>query len=190
MSDRDPTDPLNVRLPLYAYTAPLWRERRVLEIGSGDGASAAFLSRHGAREVVSLDVDVASLERARAKHGRPGIQFLLADDIQQVAARGPAFDVVLVPEGEAVLTNPGLVDRVRALLRDDGYLIVAVPASERQSAVFQGGVSYYDLSDALSQDFRVVRMLGQTPFLGFGLVEFGGESEALRVDLSLLGGGA
>jgi chromosome segregation ATPase len=190
MADRDPTDPLNVRLPLYAYTAPLWRERRVLEIGSGEGASAAFLARHGAREVVSLDVDPAGLERARAQYGRPGIQFLLADDIQQVAARGPAFDVVLVPEGEAVLTNPGLVDRVRALLRDDGYLIVAVPASERQSAVFQGGVSYYDLSDALSQDFRVVRMLGQTPFLGFGLVEFGGESEALRVDLSLLGGSA
>lgn len=189
MADRNPTDPLNVRLPLYAYTAPLWRERRVLEIGCGEGASAAFLARHGAADVVSLDIDGARLERARARYAGPGVQFVLLEDLQQLAAMSRRFDVVFVPDGEAILADPDAVARVRNLLREGGFVVVAVPAGERQSKVFRGGVGYYDLADTLAREFRVVRMLGQTPFLGFGLVEFDAAADALRVDASLLGGG-
>ena len=189
MADRNPTDPLNVRLPLYAYTAPLWRERRVLEIGCGEGASAAFLARHGAADVVSLDIDGARLERARARYAGPGVQFVLLEDLQQLAAMSRRFDVVFVPDGEAILADPDAVGRVRNLLREGGFVVVAVPAGERQSKVFRGGVGYYDLADTLAREFRVVRMLGQTPFLGFGLVEFDAAADALRVDASLLGGG-
>jgi len=189
MADRNATDPLNVRLPLYAYTAPLWRERRVLEIGCGEGASAAFLARHGAADVVSLDIDGARLERARARYAGPGVQFVLLEDLQQLAAMSRRFDVVFVPDGEAILSDPDAVARVRNLLREGGFVVVAVPAGERQSKVFRGGVGYYDLADTLAREFRVVRMLGQTPFLGFGLVEFDAAADALRVDASLLGGG-
>src|SRR3569833_2806535 len=105
MADRTPPDPLNVRLPLYAYTAPLWRERRVLEIGCGEGASAAFLARHGAADVVSLDIDGARLERARARYAGPGVQFVLLEDLQQLAAMSRRFDVVFVPDGEAILAQ-------------------------------------------------------------------------------------
>ena len=189
MADRSATDPLNVRLPLYAYTAPLWRERRVLEIGCGEGASAAFLARHGAADVVSLDIDGARLERARARYAGPGVQFVLLEDLQQLAAMSRRFDVVFVPDGESILSDPDAVARVRGLLREGGFVVVAVPAGERQSKVFRGGVGYYDLADTLAREFRVVRMLGQTPFLGFGLVEFDAAADALRVDASLLGGG-
>src|SRR3569623_340736 len=189
MAARNPTDPLNVRLPLYAYTAPLWRERRVLEIGCGEGASAAFLARHGAADVVSLDIDGARLERARARYAGPGVQFVLLEVLQQLAAMSRRFDVVFVPAGEASLAEPDAVGRVRKLLREGGCGVVAVPAGERQSKVFRGGVGYYDLADTLAREFRVVRMLGQTPFLGFGLVEFDAAADALRVDASLLGGG-
>ncbi|HEY4187380.1 MAG TPA: methyltransferase domain-containing protein [Polyangia bacterium] len=189
MSDRNATDPLNVRLPLYTYTSPLWRERRVLEIGCGEGASAAFLARNGAAEVVSLDIDVARLERARTRYSGPGVQFLLLEDLQQLAAMARRFDVVFVPDGESILTDPDAVPRLRGLLRDGGFVVVAVSSSERQSVVFRGGVSYYDLADTLAREFRVVRMLGQTPFLGFGLVEFNAAADALRVDASLLGSG-
>ena len=189
MADRNATDPLNVRLPLYAYTTPLWRERRVLEIGCGEGASAAFLARHGAADVVSLDIDAVRLERARARYAGPGVQFVLLEDLQQLAAMSRRFDVVFVPDGEAILSDPDAVARVRNLLREGGFVVVAVPAGERQSKVFRGGVGYYDLADTLAREFRVVRMLGQTPFLGFGLVEFDAAADALRVDASLLGGG-
>ncbi|HEY8926655.1 MAG TPA: methyltransferase domain-containing protein [Polyangia bacterium] len=189
MADRTSPDTLNVRLPLYAYTSALWRSRRVLEIGCGDGTSAAYLAVHGAADVVSLDVDSGRIESARAQHARPGIHYLLLDSIQQIGALAHRFDVILLPEGEAVLADPGLVSRIKNLLGPDGILIVAVTASERQSPFFDGGVGYYDLSDALTRDFRAVRMLGQTPFLGFGLIEFDTGSEGLRVDVSLLGGG-
>src|SRR3569833_1911200 len=180
MAARIPTDPLNVRLPLYAYTAPLWRERRVLEIGCGEGASAAFLARRGAADVVSLGIDGARLERARARYAGPGVQFVLLEDLQQLAAMSRRFDVVFVPDGEAILADPDAVGRVRNLLREGGFVVAAVPAGERQSKVFRGGVGYYDLADTLAREFRVVRMLGQTPFLGFGLVEFAAAADALR----------
>lgn len=189
MADRTAPDTLNVRLPLYAYTSALWRNRRVLEIGCGDGTSAAYLAVHGAADVVSLDVDSGRIESARAQHARPGIHYLLLDSIQQIGALAHRFDVILLPEGEAVLADPGLVSRIKNLLGPEGVLIVAVTASERQSPFFDGGVGYYDLSDALTRDFRAVRMLGQTPFLGFGLIEFDTGSEGLRVDVSLLAGG-
>src|SRR3569623_1802 len=189
MADRNPTDPLNVRLPLYAYTAPLWRERRVLEIGCGEGDSAAFLARNGAADVLSLDIDGARLERARARYAGPGVQCVLLEDLQQLAAMSRRFVVVFVTDGEAILSDPDAVARVRNLLREGGVVVVAVPAGERQSKVFRGGVGYYDLAGTLAREFRVVRMLGQTPFLGFGLVEFDAAADALRVDASLLGGG-
>lgn len=189
MADREPPDTLNVRLPLYAYTSALWRGRRVLEIGCGGGSSAAYLAVHGAADVVSLDVDAERIDRARAQHARPGIHYLLLDDLQQIGALSHRFDVVLIPDAEAILAAPGLLSRIKGLLRDDGFLVVAVAASERQSAFFHGGVGFYDLSDALTRDFRAVRMLGQTPFLGFGLIEFDTGSDGLRVDVSLLGGG-
>src|SRR4051794_6226857 len=189
MADREPPDTLNVRLPLYAYTSALWRGRRVLEIGCGEGSSAAYLAVQGAADVVSLDVDAESIDRARAQHARPGIHYLLLDDLQQIAALSHRFDVVLIPEAEAIVADATLLTRIKGLLRDDGFLIVAVAASERQSAFFHSGIGYYDLSDALTRDFRAVRMLGQTPFLGFGLIEFDTGSDGLRVDVSLLGGG-
>lgn len=161
----------------------------MLEIGCGEGASSAFLARHGAAEVVSLDIDPQRIERARSRHAGPGVQFMLLEDLQQLAVMARGFDVVFVPDGETILADPDAVSRVCGLLRKGGFLVVAVPASERQSAVFRGGVNYYDLSDTLAREFRVVRMLGQTPFLGFGLVEFDATADALRVDASLLGGG-
>src|SRR3569623_2180441 len=147
MAERNASDPLNVRLPLYAYTTPLWRERRVLEIGCGEGASAAFLARHGAADVVSLDIDAVRLERARARYAGPGVQFVLLEDLQQLAAMSCCFDMVFVPDGEAILSDPDAVARVRNLLREGGFVVVAVPAGERQRKVFRGGVGYYDLAD-------------------------------------------
>src|SRR3569833_1724264 len=156
MADRNPTAPLNVCLPFFVFLVLLWRERRVLEIGCGEGASAAFLARHGAADVVSLDIDGARLERARARYAGPGVQFVLLEDQQQLAAMSRRFDVVFVPDGEAILADPDAVGRVRNLLREGGVVVVAVPAGERQSKVFRGGVGYCALAAALAREFRVV----------------------------------
>jgi len=190
MSERTATDLLNLRLPLYAYAAPLWHGLRVLEIGCGDGTSADYLAVHGAERVLSIDADAARVDRARAALARPRVEYRAVSDFRQMLALGQRFDVILVPEGQAVVGSPDLIIAMRTLLSEGGRLIMAVPAAERKGRLSRDGVGYYDLADALAAQFPVIRMLGQTPFLGFGLVEFDGNADALRVDVSLLHGGA
>ncbi|MEO8214203.1 MAG: methyltransferase domain-containing protein, partial [Myxococcales bacterium] len=193
MSERTATEFLNLRLPLYAYTAPLWQGRRVLEIGCGDGGSAEYLGSHGAERVLSVDTDAGRIDRARARHSRARVDFRAVSDLRQIAtigAPGERIDVVLAPEGQLLLATPALITDIRRLLGETGHLIAAVPAADRKGRMAKDGVGYYDLADALAERFPVLRMLGQTPFLGFGLVEFDGSADALRVDVSLLQSGA
>src|SRR6185503_20278473 len=100
------------------------------------------------------------------------------------------FDVILIPDGASVLSTSGLIPALRGLLAEAGHLVIAVPAADRKNRPARDGVGYYDLVDPLAAAFPAVRMLGQTPFLGFGLVEFDGTPDALRVDVSLLHGGS
>ncbi len=149
-----PPDVLARRLPLYAYLEPLLSGRRILEIGRAREGSADYLLAHGAARVVSADGDVSA-----------------------VAER---FDVVLVPEADLLLGVAGVVASWRALLTDGGRLVAAVANPERSGG--GGGVGYYELQDAVASAFANVQMLAVTPFLGVGLVEFGGAVDGMRID--------
>jgi hypothetical protein len=148
---------LNRRLPLYAYLEPLWAGRRVLEIGAPAGG-ADYLTHLGAARVVISDGDLAGLDER--------------------------FDVVVVPEADTLVRRPGTVAAWRKLLADGGRLVVAVGNAERPGA--SGGLGYYELHDALAPHLPLVQMLGVTPFLGVGLVEFDGSVDALRIDSRLV----
>ncbi len=154
---------LDRRLPLYAYLEPLWAGRRVLEIGKiGDPASSSggadILRSLGAARVVTAEGDVAEISER--------------------------FDVVVVPEADAALRRPGAVASWHRLLVDGGRLVIAVVNSERPGA--SGGLGYYELHDAIEPHLPRVQMLGVTPFLGVGLVEFDGVVDALRIDSRLV----
>jgi hypothetical protein len=154
---------LDRRLPLYAYLEPLWAGRRVLEIGKiGDPASSSggadILLSLGAARVATAEGDVAEISER--------------------------FDVVVVPEADAALRRPGTVASWHRLLADGGRLVIAVVNSERPGA--SGGLGYYELHDAIKPHLPRVQMLGVTPFLGVGLVEFDGVVDALRIDSRLV----
>jgi hypothetical protein len=156
------------RLALYAYLESLLSGRRVLEIRAGRGGndaghSAAFLRSLGAR-VVSIEANTTRI-----------------DD---------RFEVVIVPEGEEIARRAGAVAALRKLLVDGGRVIVAAANADRAGAVGTSGsadgLGYYDLHGALSAHFPHVQMLGVTPFLGMGVVEFEGAVDGLRIDSRLV----
>jgi predicted nucleic acid-binding Zn-ribbon protein len=158
------------RLALYAYLEPLLSGRRVLEIQSGPGRgggpageSAQYLRSLGAR-VVTVDREASVDDR---------------------------FDVVLIPEGEELARRPGAFGALRRLLTDGGRVIVAAGNADRAPAgpgaeTAAAGVGYYDLHGAVAAHFSHVQMLGVTPFLGMGIVEFEGAVDGLRIDSRLV----
>jgi len=148
---------LDRRLPLYAYLEPLWLGKRVLEIARGT-RGAELLKTLGAARVVTSESGGEGL----AEH----------------------FDVVVVPAADALVRRPGAVAGWHRLLADGGRLVVGVGNGERAGAV--GGLGYYELHDALKPHLSVVQMLGVTPFLGVGVVEFEGAVDALRIDSRLV----
>jgi SAM-dependent methyltransferase len=178
----------NRRLPLYVYLEPLLAGRRVLELGSGAGAGAAHLAAHGAAAVLGVETDAALLDKARARHVAPNLSFRAVTSLLDVIPVGP-FDVVVVPEAEALLRRPEAIPSLGRLLAEGGRLILAASSADR-GANASGGVGYYELSDALVPHFAAVQMFGITPFAGFGVVEFEVDGDGLRVDSRLVEGGA
>ncbi len=115
-----------------------------------------------------------------------GAEYLRSIGARVVTVEGDAsriderFDVVVVPEADAA-TGPAVVGW-RRLLAERGRLVVAAANPDRGG----GGVGYYDLHGALAQHFAHVQMLGLTPFLGMGVVEFDGALDGLRIESRLV----
>ena len=102
------------------------------------------------------------------------------------------FDLVLVPEA-GPCPPAGAVASLRKLLAAPGAAggrgrptPIGRPRAGRRS----DGLGYYELHDALTPHFPRVQMLGVTPFLGLGVVEFDGTIEGLRIDSRLVKEGA
>lgn len=190
MVERNPTDLLSGHLALYTYLEPIWRGRTVLEVGCQDGARAAHLAASGAGRVVAVDRDRGAIDRARHRFRRPRLEYRAVTSLAELGSTlTGSFDVVLVPDGDVLLHDASLIARIRALMSSMGRLVVAVRSAERRSALWRSGVGYYELVDTLSAHFARVKMFGQTPFLGFGLVEFEGSPEAVRVETALVDSG-
>jgi len=158
-------DLLGRRLALYAYLEPLLSGRRVLEIRPGGaaarpapegGSDSTQYLRSLGARVVSVDSDTSRIDEK--------------------------FDVVIIPEGDEIARRAGAVATLRRLLADGGRLIIAVANVDRGA----GGLGYYDLHGAVFASFGHVQMLGVTPFLGMGIVEFEGAVDGLRIDSRLV----
>jgi len=160
MPEERTDDLIGRRLALYAYLEPLLSGRRVLEIHSGPGRGA--VAGESAQYLRSLGARVVSVDRDASVDDR--------------------FDVVVVPEAEELASRPGAFASLRKLLVDGGRVIVAAANTERGSA----GVGYYDLQGAVAAHFPHVQMLGVTPFVGMGIVEFEGAVDGLRIDSRLV----
>ncbi|HVR61641.1 MAG TPA: class I SAM-dependent methyltransferase, partial [Polyangia bacterium] len=187
-------DSVGHRIPLYAYIEPIFAGRRVLEVGCGSGAGAEYLLGHGASRVVAVDTDPAAIEQARARGRRPGLDLRLIGSLGELPPFGEVFDVVIVPEAESLLRRPGVVAAWKRVLAEGGRLVVSVASADRARAgealASADGAGYYEVADALAAHFPRVRMFGQTPFLGFGVVEYEGAPQELQVDSRLVEGGA
>ncbi|HYP99775.1 MAG TPA: hypothetical protein VER96_13965 [Polyangiaceae bacterium] len=191
------TTSLQPSIALCAYAEPLASNRRVLVFGNALGALPAQLMERGARSVHVCDIDAVRVAEATARNRSTQIAYSsLADS--DLSLRDGAFELAVVDNLGAY--DPLLLLRtVKRALGPRGAAVVACPNPEaafpllRTSARDAAATSldYYALYDAVAAEFEHVRMLGQTPFVGYAIADFSasGEPEP-ALDTSFVPGGA
>ena len=132
------------RLTTYLYVQDLLAGAHVLEVGSESGGD--FLRARGAK----------SVGRAAAE----GLGALPAGE----------FDVAFALDVEPAALG-ATAEAMRRVVKPEGTLVLAVPSRDRPGA--RAGASYYELVDLFEPMFPSVKMIGQAPFAGATLVEYG-----------------
>lgn len=178
---------------LVAWLESHVRGRRVAVLGDATVGLAEALVGRGARLVHAYDPDPARVAEATATSGRAGSPRPLFAPLEgDLGVRDGAFDVVVVPDLGLFGDAAEALRRVRRLLSPSGIAVVASRNPDAARWLLRAGAtpssspSYYDLFDLVSLQFPEVKMLGQTPFVGYAIVDFAADEPEVTVDASLL----
>lgn len=188
---------------LGVHIEPLVRGRRVAILGDATLDLAEQLqSQRGARLVHAYDPDPAraaeALARSAAGRSGSGPRVHYAAFEGDLGVRDGAFDVVIIPDLSRFDDAADVLRRARRLVPTSGAVVVASPNLEVTSRLLgearapkgapgRGALSYYELFDAVSLQFPVVRMIGQAPFVGYAIADFALAGEpSVNIDTSLL----
>ena len=181
---------------LAAYAEAWISGAKVIVFGDATSALAERLVERGARHVQVFDVDAARAAEATAASSAKHIAYAPLDMAGSVLREG-LYDVGIV-EDLALAKSPGelLAPLVRALSKRGLALIGSrnPDISERLipcTIEAEQPLGYYDFYETVSQHFEEVRMLGQTPFVGYAIADFSAaDASEVRLDTALLPGGA
>jgi len=118
-------EPAGFQLRLRFLLDALSQGARVLDLGCGEGAFAAELTRAGA-DVLAVDVAEEPLRRARAAH--PELRTQLIDGEGEWELADASFDVVWAGEViEHVADTARWLSELRRVLRSGGRLVLSTP---------------------------------------------------------------
>jgi hypothetical protein len=175
--------------------------RRVVVLGEATLGLATELTARGARLVHVYDPDAGRAAQAMVTLGGRNVAYApLSEDL---GIRDGAFDLALLPDLSLFAHPASAIARARQLTGQRGVVIVGCEATpdfvgeaKKAPAVDPATgeprpakLGYYELYDALSLAFREVKMLGQLPFSGYAMVDFGAEGDVVvSVDTSLTDG--
>ncbi|MEP7049340.1 MAG: hypothetical protein ABJB12_03265 [Pseudomonadota bacterium] len=186
---------LESSIALAAYAEPLASNKRVLVFGNALALLSTQLLERGARSVHVCDADAVRVAEATARNRSSQISFsALADS--DLSVRDGSFELAIV-ENLGALGPRGLVQIAKRALGPRGAALIACPNSEAAFPLLRSAdraatsLDYYALYDAVAAEFEHVRMLGQTPFVGYAIADFSasGEPEP-ALDTSFVPGGA
>lgn len=190
-------DRLTSSIVLVAYAEPLVVGRRVVVFGDALAEVAAQLLERGARTVCVYDTDAARAAEASARNRSRNITFAPLGD-HDLAVREGAFDVGIVEDLSQSGEPEALLRLLRRVLAPRGTALVATPNPDVAPVILRprataprSSIAYYDLYDFVSEVFAEVRMLGQTPFVGYAVVDFApSDPPEVSVDTGFIAAGA
>ncbi len=173
---------------------------RVLDFGCGLGRVAITIARAFPKcEVVAVDLDAASIERAKAAAGNAGldsrIRFLAATAAE--LDRNSPFDLIIACDCIHDLSSPQrTLSELRELLKPDGTLFIVEPkAADRLednfnpvATMYYGFSLFHCMTQSLAQGgpglgtcmgpVRMQRLLGEAGFRRFEQLDIKSQSHA------------
>lgn len=181
-------------LALVAYADAWLSAAKVVVFGDATSTLPEQLVERGARMVYVFDHDPARVAEATQRSSSPHVSFA---PIEQAATltRDGAFDLGIVEDiGSGAVAARTLETLARALGRRGVALIATRNPDVTQrliEASSEPALGYYELHELVRGQFQHVRMLGQSPFVGYAVVDFGAENEEdIAFDTGLVPGGA
>lgn len=190
------TSRLRPSIALAAYAEPLIDARRVLVCGDATSSLAEHLVSRGARSVHVFDTDQARVAEATTKNSIRNVSFATLNE-EGLALRDGAFDVAIIENLAAVGDVAFVLKAIRRVLSARGAALVACANPDVDVPLVASpnvpkiSIDYYSLYDAVAEEFEHVRMLGQTPFVGYAIADFAPEGDPLpSLDTGFVPGGA
>lgn len=165
--------PLSPMSALFAHVEPLLAGRRILVIGNASSAAPAQLLERGARLVQVLDPDPRRVSAAAAQNSERKLTY---SQLTPHALRDGSFELALVEDVELGENLDNLVAGVKRALAATGTAIFCARNSYASSGLLgsrRGTISYDQFGEALWDQFDNVSLWGQSPFLGYSIVQFG-----------------
>lgn len=167
--NRAPLSPLSA---LVAHLEPLIFERRILVIGNAERSLAEHLLERGARLVQVLDPDAKRVAHAAAHNTERKVTYAQLTDH---SLREGSFDCALVENVELGESLDRLVMSVSRAMGSRGLAVFCCNNPESSTGLLgtnRGTVDYEALCDAAESQFEAVVTFGQSPFLGYSVVQF------------------
>ncbi len=180
---------------LAAYAQTFVDGRKVVVFGDCTSGLAERLVERGARLVHVYDSDLTRVAEAAARGSSSNIAYAPLGQ-SGIAVRDGAFDVGIIENLALAEDAPALMTRLRRALAARGVALVVAPNPDVDPVLFPDagsdeGPSYYDLYEIVSREFDEVRMVGQTPFVGYALADFTpGAADEFSIDTGFVSGGA
>jgi SAM-dependent methyltransferase len=180
-------------LARYRFAAQLAPGRRVLDVACGEGYGTALLAAAGAESVVGVDIDEATVEHARRRHGIDA----RAADVRSLPFDEGSFDLIACFETIEHVEDPeralAELERVRA---PGGLLVISTPNAGQYLVENEFHVREFEHAEfveLLQARFPAVRLLFQHNWLTSAVLdedamrERGGE-DALALELAKVHG--
>jgi 2-polyprenyl-3-methyl-5-hydroxy-6-metoxy-1,4-benzoquinol methylase len=116
-----------IHLPRYVFTSKFIKNNMdILDIATGSGYGASYLSGKGARNVVGADRDADIVQIANINYRKPNLSFMLAN-AEELPFSNESFDIVCSMGTIDHLENPDkFLAGSKRIMRNGGYFICSV----------------------------------------------------------------
>jgi ubiquinone/menaquinone biosynthesis C-methylase UbiE len=169
----------------YAIAREYVRDKIVLDLACGEGYGAALLAQV-AKSVTGVDLDNATILKARLKYKVANLQFVIGK-AESIPIEDGLFDVVTCFETlEHSAHHQQIIGELKRMLKPGGLLILSTPEKKNYSDLTGYKNPYHiaelyetELKQLLSGHFRNCVVLHQRLFLASVILS--GEQSPLRV---------